>query len=186
MKKKIIVTVCLLFLLSSLLLILLISCSDVARESFKEGYNDGINADAVVTEKEQVDVDNETKEIPVSDSVLYSKNGTTILIKNELPAIVNCAILGEIDSTTEILEISVGKETDTGIHIDVICKKTYENVENTPCAFNWKLYDSSDLLIDSGSITNYTASIGEQFKESFAIFETLDSKSYTLVFEDFE
>ena len=149
----------------------------------KEQINDEIKD---VTEKGKIDADNKAKEVSDSDSVLYSKNGTKILLKNDLPTRVNYAI-GGIDSTTEILEISVGKETYTGLRLDVKCKKTYEREKSTPCAFNWKLYDSSDLLVDSGPIVNDTASIGEQFKESFTIYFTdLDSETYKLVFADFD
>lgn len=181
MKRKITVTISMLILLLSLT-----ACSDVAREAFEEGWNDGIGTDTAVIEKGQTAVENKASEINVSDSVLYSKNGTTILLKNDLPSTVNYAIGGAIDSTTEILEISVGKETYTGIRIDVKCKKTYEKEKNTPCAFQWKLYDSSNLLIESGPITNDAVTIGEQFKESFTVFEELGSETYTLVFADFE
>ena len=167
-------------------LLLLTACTDVIKESFEAGYNDGIGIDATVTEKEQIDLDVNEENSNLSDDVLYSKNGTTILLKNELPVVVNYAIGGNTDSTTEVSEISISKATYTGIVFDVICKKTYEKYKNAPSAFNWKLYDSSDLLIESGPISNSTAALGEKFKEFFVVHEDLGSETYTLVFTDFE
>ena len=181
MKRRITVIVCIfVFLLS------LTACTDVVKESFEAGYNDGIGIDTNVTEKEQIDLEVNEEESNFSDDVLYSKNGTTILFKNELPVAVNYAIGGDADSTTEILEISIAKATYTGMGFEVICKKTYEKYKNAPSAFNWRLYDSSDLLIESGPISNSTAALGEKFKESFSVIEKLGSETYTLVFTDFE
>ena len=181
MKRRITVIVCIFVYLLSLT-----ACTDVVKESFEAGYNDGIGIDATVTEKEQTDLDVNEEESNFSDDVLYSKNGTTILLKNELPVVVNFAIGGDKSSSTEILEISLAKATYTGIGFEVVSKKTYEKYKNAPSAFNWKLYDSSDLLIESGPISNSTAALGEKFKEYFSIFEKLGSETYTLVFTDFE
>lgn len=181
MKRRITLVAC-----TFVFLLLLTACTDVVKESFEAGYNDGIGINATVTEKEQINLGVNEENSNFSDDVLYSENGTTILLKNELPAVVNYAIGGDMDSTTEILEVSISKATYTGIGFEVICKKTYEKYKNAPSAFNWKLYDSSDVLIESGPISDSTVALGEKFKNSFSVFEKLGSGTYTLAFVDFE
>ena len=121
-----------------------------------------------------------------TQGVLYSKGGTTILLKNTLPFTVNYKFGDKLYSSCEILNVSVGDISFMGIGIDIEYKKTFDSDGmGGQCTFWWKLYDSSNTLIEDGPVTQYNASVGEKFKDSFRILEDLGAETYTLEFVDY-
>ncbi len=121
-----------------------------------------------------------------TQGVLYSKGGTTILLKNTLPFTVNYKFGDKLYSSCEILNVSVGDISFMGIGIDIEYKKTFDSDGmGGQCTFWWKLYDSSNTVIEDGPVSQYNASVGEKFKDSFRILEDLGVETYTLEFVDY-
>ena len=143
----------------------------------------------VVDKKESVEEKPEEKNQEKNESeqkALYSQGGTTILLKNTLPFTVNYKFGNELYSSCEILNVSVGDVSFMGIAIDIEYKKTFDaDGMGEQCAFWWKLYDSSNTVIEDGPVSQYNASVGEKFKDSFRILEDLRAETYTLEFVDF-
>lgn len=144
----------------------------------------------VVEKKDSIEEETEEKiqdENESTQGVLYSKGGTTILLKNTLPFTVNYKFGDKLYSSCEILNVSVGDISFMGIGIDIEYKKTFDSDGmGGQCTFWWKLCDSSNTVIEDGPVTQYNASVGEKFKDSFRILEDLGAESYTLEFVDFK
>lgn len=143
----------------------------------------------VVEKKESVKEELEEKSQEKNESTqkaLYSRGSTTILLKNTLPFTVNYKLGNKLYSSCEILNASVGDISFMGIAIDIEYKKTFDSDGmGGECAFWWKLYDSSNTVIEDGPVSQYNASVGEKFKDSFRILEDLGAETYTLEFVDY-
>ena len=143
----------------------------------------------VVEKKESVKEELEEKSQEKNEStqrVIYNKSGTTILLKNTLPFTVNYKVGNKPYSSCEISNVSVGDVSFMGIAIDIEYKKTFDsNGMDGQCTFWWKLYDSSNTVIEDGPVSQYNASVGEKFKDSFRILEDLGAETYTLEFVDY-
>lgn len=135
-------------------------------------------SDDIVEDKEYEDAVNN------GSISLYSADGTTILLKNNLPSTINY-VPGEIGSSCKITKVSLDQKTSMGVRFDVECEKTYEQYNGCPVVFNWKLYDSSDMVVETGTIKNNGVEVGDRFRESFIIYEELEPDIYTIKFVDF-
>ena len=98
---------------------------------------------------------------------------------------------GEIEATIEITDIRC--ESSAGYAYTTIYftgEKTYDingDDYNRYSSFSWKLYDSENYVVDSGSYSTAYISVGDKFKdEAIDVWATLDpDQTYNLVISSY-
>ncbi len=117
-----------------------------------------------------------------------NKPNISVVLKNNLPQDVHwIGSRGDKYSTCTIREAKVNV-TSEKITLDLLCEKTFDfkGGASMNCTMNWKLYDSSNVVVGSGMITKHNINLNEKFSESIYITNTskLAPGTYTLAFTD--
>ena len=109
----------------------------------------------------------------------------TILLPT-LPTVINdYSYNGRIDSSVKITEITY-EVSDDDLYIYFTGEKTYD-AEGTKysqsCKVGWKLYDSDEYIVDSGTFYSPNIAVGEKFKneKEYAWDVIQPGETYTLV-----
>lgn len=118
----------------------------------------------------------------------------SITVKVNLPAIPTTYTDMRYSSYTSTVQISkleysseVGYDGEATLHFDVVLKllsKTENINESSTIAIGYKLYNSDNIVVDSGHIYSDPIAVGESSKDDFSVYDLDPRDVYTLKFEN--
>ena len=114
------------------------------------------------------------------------KQEVAVVLKDTLPKEINrYGSGGEKYASCLIHEASIDVSTNK-IIVSLLCEKTFDfkGGASMDCPVDWKLYNSSGVVVDSGMMLKHNIAVNEKFSGEFTIYKKLDPGTYTLSFAD--
>lgn len=131
-------------------------------------------------------VENIEKEVVQEETPKQPEQGVKVVLKDTLPKeISRYGSGGEKYASCLIHEASIDVSTNK-IIVSLLCEKTFDfkGGASMDCPVDWKLYNSSGVVVDSGMMLKHNIAVNEKFSGEFTIYKKLDPGTYTLSFAD--
>ena len=95
---------------------------------------------------------------------------------------------GKVESTIRIEAVQYTYEKDftSQLKITVLGIKTYGSANSSYDMISYKIYDSNNVMVDSGNLYLTTLSINDKFKDdSIVVYDVVPGETYTIKFSEY-